>query len=102
MFARDHNLGVPLFEFPLFDCLLFCDHIVSSHKDSLEELIFAECGNAFDFLNELRFAFLLGPVLLLLKHLLGDLLLPVVRNHQFVLFGLWRLLRVRILIFFLV
>ena len=96
------TFSVPLLKFLLLDCFLFRDHIIARNENSLEKLILRERIHTLDLMDEIRFTVFLGPIILLLKQLLSQLLLPIIRDHKFVLLAGWGALRVHILVFFFV
>lgn len=102
MLIRNNNFLVPFIELLLLDGLLFGHHVITRHKDSLEEFTVAESSDTLDFLDKVGLAILFGSVVLLRKHVFGLGCLPVVRDRQLILLRLWGLLRVQVVVLFFV
>lgn len=99
----NNDLLVPLVNFSLLDRQLLCDHIVTAHKDSIEEFSVRERLHTLNLRDPVRFRNIVVVLLTLTQSAdFGFPLLDVMGHLEFINLRLWGPLGMLIVIFFLV
>ena len=103
VFIRHDNFLIPVVYFLLPYRIFFSDHVISTHKNCLEEGAIRECFHTFNLLHKVRFTLILWPVLFIFELVSGFGFLPVIWNcGKLVDLGLWRSFRVKVEVFFFI